>query len=566
MTDGCITHAGILTPGDDKQLTIKAKQKFIKDIKDELMFGTEGISSLFPCGDPVQANPFAGQLDLENEKKFPEFHKNVLGTYLEIAIKLDLESDFKILPICDPIAIGFKLGVKIKKPKFPDGFIAFLIPNPPLLALKMKKMPPPKLIAQFPSLITIPPKLPIPPIPNIKFPDFDALLDFKFAFWNPLVFPSFFGELVLNLPGLLLKLPNIPDLFAELCKLAQKAKLVGGPKAGTEEQSIVMIVAQKVLLKKVVEMVFILAVGTTIGSASAGITGGIGSVLGYDPPPDDSTEEPVSVRDTIVSYANDCIDFAWGPTDKRDEYAQKLLYVEYGDGNPADPSSAHSDKRAIGKQLTIAKLEEASSCGLLARACLFSGGASYVLNNKVDTSKQNPNVTLYYDFFQDRYEEGKAISSIIKAAYAKSATYNDQGEHIKNDLPPLKKGDVIIIYNPSKAGNEHAMVVVEDYKVGSFELVTVEGGQIDKSNKNRPTAIKKKTYSNSGTNPKLVIRVQSGSNNVLIGGRKILTLIDSEKLCTDDTGTNMSISNVSTEYRDVADGNDDTNPSQEIGV
>jgi len=564
MTDGCITHAGILTPGDNKQLTIKAKKKFIQEVKDELLFGTAGVSSLFPCGDPINANPFADQLDLENEKKFPEFHKNVLGTYLEIAIKLDLESDFKILPICDPISLGFKLGVNIKKPKFPDGFIPFLIPNPPLLALKLNKIPPLKLLAMFPSIPAIPPPIPIPPIPDIKIPDFDALLKFKLAFWT--AFPDFFANLVVGLPALLLKLPNIPDLFAELCKLAQDSKLAGGPAPGTEQQSIVMIVAQKVLLRKIVEMVFILAVGTTIGSAPAGITGGIGSTLGYDPPPDDSTEEPISVRDTIVSYANDCIDLAWGLPEKQDDYAQKLLYVEYGDGNPADPSSPHSDKRALGKKATIAKLKEASSCGLLARACLFSGGASYVFDNKVDTSKQNPKVLLYYDFFQDRYEDGRAISGIIKAAYAKDAALNEPGESIKNDLPPLKKGGVIIIYNPSKAGHDHAMVIVEDYKVGSFELVAVEGGQIDDSNKNRPTAIRKKTYSNTGTNPKLIMRVQGGSNNVLIGGRKILTLIDGEKLCTVEDGSNMQKSNGSSQYHDVTDGNDDTNQDQTAGV
>lgn len=556
---GCQVDAGIID--EQGNLTPKAKAKFIKDVKDQLTFGSDNLPSvpLFPCGPSIKPIQFASSLDLENEKKFPDFHKNILGSYQKIAQSLNMASDMKLLPICDPIAFGAKLGIKIKIPNFPGGFIPFMIPNPPLLAVKMKLMPPPKLLAKFPGIPAIPPPLPkfdLPP--NIKEPDFGTLFDYSLAY--SIGIPKFLLAIVAKIPQFALKLPNLPSLFSTMCDTAFSSKLFGD----VQPTSTMQIAATKVLTTKVVEMVFISAVGTTLGSASGGIVGGVGKLLGYSPP-EDGEEAAQSPRDLIVQYAKDCIDLSWGGGDDvQDQYAQRMLYVEYGGGDPAG-SGPHEDPRPIGKQATIARLKNQSSCGLLARACLFAGGASYVFDSKVNTSRQDPSVNLYYDFYKDRYPSNLAISGIIQSAEAKNATIPT----IKGDLPPLKKGDIIAVYLPGSSGKEHVMVVYEDYSPGSFDLVTVEGGQIDDGNKDengkpRPTAIHKKQYveskklpaNKSPIEPPFSFSVERGSGDVVLNGRKILRLIDGEILCTDTTGADMTRSNGS--IPDIAnDGNDD---------
>jgi len=527
---GCLVDAGII---DDKcKLTPKAKKKFIQAVKDELTFGTNNlpVPLLFPCGDPVPPNPFAAQLDLENEAKFPDFHKNILGAYEKIACSLNLKSDFKLLPICDPVALGAKLNVKIKV-SFPKGFIPYTIPNPPLLAVKLKVMPPPKLVAKFPSIPSVPPPLPkfeVPP--NIKAPDFSTLFDFSLAY--SIGIPKLLVNLVGQMPKLALKLPVLPELFKAVCELAFSSNVFGNIKP----ESIVQIVATKVLTTKVVEMVFIAAVGTTMGSASGGITGGIGRFLGYSPEEDEEEEPPLTPRDQIVSYALELEDTGYGQgEEKQDIYASHLLPVEY----PEPAKGPQADLRAIGKAKTLAILKEASSCGLVARACLANGGASYVMNSKVDTSKQDPSVNLYYDFFLDRYKIGSAIAGIYYAAKAKNAII----PYKTGDLPALKRGDIIIVEVRGTPGKEHVIVLVEDYIPGTLMMTTIEGGQPDSGNGNKPTAVKKKTYSNSKTVPKGSgnYSMYLGSNNeVIIAGRTVLALIDGEKLCTDSTGSDMS--------------------------
>ena len=71
MPNGCINHANILDEND--KLTIIAKKKFIDDVLTELYAGTP--STALQCGTPLQPNENAQQVDLSDEKKFPEFHK-----------------------------------------------------------------------------------------------------------------------------------------------------------------------------------------------------------------------------------------------------------------------------------------------------------------------------------------------------------------------------------------------------------------------------------------------------------------------------------------------------------
>lgn len=530
---GCQVDAGII---DDKcKLTPIARKKFIQAVIDELTFGTDNlpVPPLFPCGDPVPPFPWANQLkDLADEKKFPDFHKNILGSYEKIACALNLKSDFKLLPICCPISLGFALGINLNI-DFPNGFIPFLIPNLPLLALKLDLMPPPKLLAKFPSLPAIPPPLPkfdIPPA--IKLPDFDALFDFTLSF--ALGIPKLLAELVLKIPQLVLKLPTLPELFKLICDIAFKAGVFGN----ILPTSLVQITAIKVLTTKVVEMVFIAAVGTTLGSSPGGITGGVGKFLGYEPPKTTSEPQASTPRDKIVDYAKELVDTGYGQgTEKQTKYGSSLLPVEWVEPEPSTPEKP-SDPRALGKVKTLAVLKEASSCGLLARACLAKGGASYVGLNKVDTSKQDPSAKLYYDFFIDRYRTGFAIAGIIAAAKAKDAVI----PYSRGDLPKMKRGDLIIVTNKSHS-REHVIVLIEDYSPGSLTMTTVEGGQSDNGNENKPTMIRQKKYIHAVTVPKgsdnygMYINAQ---NTLYIAGRNVFYLIDGEKLCTNTVGSNMT--------------------------
>jgi hypothetical protein len=247
-----------------------------------------------------------------------------------------------------------------------------------------------------------------------------------------------------------------------------------------------------------------------------------------------------------------------------------LLYTEYGDGSPKNTlakDNAEYDPRVIGKKKAVEKASEASSCGMLARACCFAGGASYAFKYRGQPLlNKNSKINRYYDFFADEYRlidgVGIAISGILQAAKSKNAKLDIP----KHDLPALKKGDIIIVYDPKNSGREHVMILIEDYEPGSFHLVTVEGGQPDPDNKGRPTAIKKKEYK-STSDSDYVNKTEALSspygfevthNGIIkLSGRQIYALIDGEKLCTSSAGSNTTDPQ-STVGDDITDNNDPT--------
>ncbi len=551
-SQGVQYHAGIVKANET--LTQRAKDLFIEDVKKELLLGSDGFTPVFPCGPKINPNPFAELLDLENEEKYPDFHKNVLkGQYEKIAAAMNLRGGFMILPICDPFALAANLDIDLDiDVEFPDGFLEYLIPNLPKLAVDLDIMPPPKLAAKFPSLLTLPPEIPdfkIPPIPNPQL-DFSPGLnvDLQFA----LKLPALILKLIVQIPGLIIDLPGLPSA---ICKIIFDSGLFS-----IIPEATVRIVAYKVLLRKISEMTMIIAVGKVVGSSPQGITGGLGRKLGYDPPTDAQRKKPKNVRDKIIKYAKDCADLSWGDKGShedggtiREAYVQRLLYTEYGDGkrkDNLDRDDPERDDRVIGKKAAIDKASTASSCGMFARACAFAGGATYVFKYRGEPLiNKNDKIGRWYDFFTDEYRlvngSGIAISALIQAAKAKDAEIEKQ----KNDLPPVKKGDIIIVYDPKRNGREHVMVVGKDYDVGSYELVTYEGGQPDPKNKGRPTAVKKKSYKDpsssefkdksSALEPPYSFDVTRGGT-VLFSGRQVLTIIDGEKLCTNKVGGNTS--------------------------
>lgn len=564
---GCLYHAGILET--DEQLTQRAKDLFIEDIKKELTLGSDGFTPIFPCGPKIEPNPHAYLLELEDEKKFPDFHAQILkGQYEKIAGMLNLSGGFMILPICDPLALAFAMGIDVDlNISFPDGFLEYLIPNLPKLAVDLDLMPPVKLAAKFPGLLTLPPKLPvsftIPPIPKPAFA-FDPGLNIDLLF--PLKIPSVLLKLIAQLPSLILDLPNLPGA---VCNLVFKAGLFNVLPTAT-----VKIVAYKVLVKKISEMLMILAAGKVVGSSPVGVTGGLGTKLGYAPPVVDQNKKKNSPRDKIVNYAEDCVDLAWSDKSAskngtgQEQYVQRLLYTEYGDGARRDNLKNDDplyDPRVIGRKKCIDKASVQSSCGMLARAAAMAGGASYVFKYAGQPQlNKNQKVGRFYDFFTDEYRlingQGIAISALIQAAKAKDAVIPKQ----KNDLPALQKGDFIVVYDPKVNNREHVMLVAEDYEPGSLQLTTIEGGQSDPKNKNRPTAIRKKTYKDTNSQEfkekKNVLEPPYGftvtrRGIVQFSGREILTIIDGEKLCTSKTGSDTT-NPAKTIDHDIFDSND----------
>lgn len=573
--DSCQVHAGVIdTEGN---LTPGATKKFIDDVKEILAFGSANATStaLFPCGPEVPGNKFFEMLELDDQEKFPDFHKNILGLYRDIAQKMDAKSNLSLLPICCPVSLGYKLGVDIKL-QFPGEFAPFLIPNLPGLALKLDIMPPPKLAAKIPNILGAPPPIPSFDLDLPEYPKFFTLKDFMFAF--TLAMPEFMMSLVTKMPELALKLPNLPSLFNTICQTAFDSKIFGDIKP----ESTVQAVATKVLTRKVVEMSFIVAVGVTLGSSPNGITGGLGKFLGYQPPEDDKQfDESEYIRNKIADYALACAGMKWSDTSDedvdKDDYVTRLMYTE--SQSNIGKTEDQKDPRAIGYVWARDKCKDMSSCGLLVRAALFAGGASCTFTYKgnlelarVNTkAAKNTNTRLYYDFFSDEYRTigsfgGIAIAAIIQAARIKNAFITVEKE-IVLELPALKKGDVIITYNPQIAGKEHAILVAKDYEPGGT-LTTVEGGQTDVNNDKKPTMIKKKLWS-FGTKPAKFADIEkkffldvNAPYDVIISGRKILCIIDGEKICKNKTGSSWSLPAATIDSSIASDNNDPNDHGQ----
>ena len=278
----CQVDAGILN--NDGELTEAAKQKIIKEVKNEITFGTANMPKpIISCGPNVPPQPNAEALDLEDRSKFPDFHEKALNIYRSIANFLNFEGQFMFAPLVyDPIAIGAALDApNIPDIKFPEEFIPLALGGPatiptlaPLLGLDPIKLP-----DQIASLIV--PKVPSLSIPSfntdiVKFP---ALAAFELKPYVPIngipPIVSTFIELALKIPTLL------PDLlrfnFDGACETVINAGLFGDVVQGATMQ----VALAKALSRATVECIIIAIVGATVGSSAQGITGGLGQVFGY---------------------------------------------------------------------------------------------------------------------------------------------------------------------------------------------------------------------------------------------------------------------------------------------
>lgn len=450
----CMHDAGIL---QNEKLSPGAKKKFIDEVKNELVLGTAGVPAPpLPCGPKIDANPFAEQLDLANEEKFPEFHKNVLGMYEQIALKLDAQSSFSMLPICCPVSLGVALDADVPSLKFPDEFLIYGFALP-LLAMKLGFDVPVDLALKFPQVLVPIPKIPPFDIPALEF--------------DPLAFPELFkfNAALAGLPPALALV--IPQLFAKMPQLAVgilsfdlkpfcDAVLAAKPFGDFDPNSaIVWVVAMKVLARKTAECVLIRVVGTTLGSSSGGIVGGLGAFLGYNPPPSPKTSGSGKPRDKIVKAAKAASDTSLGkdleqissrPPDKlRLTYTSFLLPTEVDDGKKGKAVAA------------VKKAKDIPVGPLFARACLFRGGTT--------------------DDFYVKDAPSNLSSKLSSLASNKKAKISITS----NDFPKLKKGDIVICNNAS-------IVLLEDYTEGiSGKFSGVLAGLPDPKNDDRPTLIKR---------------------------------------------------------------------------
>jgi hypothetical protein len=295
----------------DKKLTEKAKKKFIDEVKDIIKFGTEGIpperKPPFSAGAPM---PPAGEdaakalNDLENENKFPDFHKNTLGLYEKIANALDTPGNFSLLPaIADPIALAGKLGANIEPPDFPAGFIPYFTGNlVPLLSADLVKAGkaeftiPAKLAAKLPALVgvplppkfEIPPSLPIPSTVTIA-PSPSAEISPCLAKVPPVIpqnalstlfatnaavaegVPKLVAQVITKIPNIVTKLPNINDALGEICGIVRDSGMFGDIK----QTSVTQMASSIVLARKTTECIMLNALANTIGTAPGSVTSGI---------------------------------------------------------------------------------------------------------------------------------------------------------------------------------------------------------------------------------------------------------------------------------------------------
>lgn len=305
---GVMQHVGIL--GNDKKLTDTAKKKFIQEVKDVLRYGTEGLppdkKPAFPCGGalPPAREEVANALnDLEDEKKFPDFHKNILGTYENIANSLDADGNFNLLPaIADPIAVAGKLGANIEPPDFPAGFTPYFTGNlvtklseDLVKAGKVEFTLPPKLASKLPALVgapkppsfQVPPKMIIPPSVTIVSPttEISSCLAkvppvtpqnalFTLAAIQTSVAtgtPKLAAQVIAKIPSIVAKLANINDAVGEICGLVRDSGLFGQIESTSVTQQAVSIV----LSRKTSECIMLNALANTVGSAPGSATTGV---------------------------------------------------------------------------------------------------------------------------------------------------------------------------------------------------------------------------------------------------------------------------------------------------
>jgi len=362
---GCLVDSGILNP--DKTLTATAKQNFIQEVKELVIYGSNGLPNPLPftCGDPLPPNSDLRieDYDLENEEKWASFHRDIIkNKYEKFAASLDVESAQSLLPIiADPIALAGKFGIELPELPFPDGYIPYfsglLLPKfvldllkadipdyflPPLLAAKLPEfisLPSPPSIT--PLIPTFAPPFPgVPNIPSPNLPSIPALgladlvaVDIALAEQIPKLLADLIGEM----PKLLLKLPDIGSVFSDLCKKIRDSGVFGK----TEPHETVKQAIDTVLSRKLMACIFLAAVGSTVGVSPGSMGPAISKEILKESPPPKPPQTPASTTRPVDLVARRARSLGSGEGisygNNGSAYVNSLFYYEaasatYGEG------------------------------------------------------------------------------------------------------------------------------------------------------------------------------------------------------------------------------------------
>lgn len=515
--------AGVLELGGST-LTKGARYRFIEDVRDAMRLGSGWDPVFFrPCGPEIP--PAIGEIpDLHDITLYPDFHKNYVTKYEEMAQKLNIEGMMPFAPIVfDPIAIAAKLNLNIPAVKF--GEYPSLLFNVPKLLLKLELTPKdlPSFVAKLPS-IGIPPS-PFPPqfpVPSIDLPDFpvvslpDLLPDLLNFFVSLTLIPLKIPTLLT--PSILLNLLTLK--FSSLC--TEVLKILPTPRG---PNPILALAVYKVLAVKLTECIVLDVVGLTMGAASGGIVGSIGAELGYVPPPADESKT-TPIRDKIVNFAKSADGLSYSKN--REDYTITLFPdMTYKNDDSIGDIGTSLDRDENGnpgkagkpKPIAISLAKTSSSCGIFARAVCLAAGASGDV------------------YFDKEYQIGTAISGLLSVARKRKALVFDR---IKGDktVKSFKRGDLIFVGDESKKYPFHVEIALEDFNGDLSQKVEgIGGGALDEGNKSPDGSYYGSKI--SSTSYGFSIKSVDGYNKLTFTGpqndlsssqRPLLAIVDVEKL------------------------------------
>lgn len=479
---GCLVDAGILNP--DKTLSQNAKDNFIKEVKEIVVYGSAAAPSpsLFPCGDEIPPMPGATfeNFKLEDETIYGSFHRDILkNKYEKFAAALDVESTHSLLPlIADPLALAGKLGADLPVPSFPDGFIPYftglLIPKlsldlfdagipdylfPPALAAKLPEfISIPQPPALFPLPAALPPPIPgvtPPPLPEVtppEFPDIPQLSDLtipqiptppvELALGELLsvdtaivtTIPKLLGGLIADIPKLVLKLTDLPSLFSDICKKVSESGIFGEEKENEKLKKIY----NRVLSKKLSSCLFTAALASTIGSGKGSVSSAVSEKatnVPALPSPPPTKADVLSWQERIKQKSDQCAGLSYGGD--KENYVQTLFYVEY-----INSTLASNNVSVYGKPVIPARLPEKGSKYQYQEDLVEAFSANLISGtnfrgnvNEMGEANQY-GVEDSYGFYKYVLELGRTDSSC--ALFARSCLYSagSKNEFMMSQYPP----------------------------------------------------------------------------------------------------------------------------------
>ena len=286
---GTLTDAGIIIDGKVPDESFAA---YVNDVIKMLQSG----NGIFPqgviCNKEVKPNPAAKDLDLNNKKSFPDFHRIWRPRFEKMVLALDTPGDFQLaknglIPLIDPTALATFLGAKPANLTIPEillqmttGLPPLMVPGPgPVAYFALNLDPSAFSPADAPGMLlkildAIKPIPPLPPIPSLPNP---ILLKFgyteQFNFDLALALAPMTTHLKLMMPALLLE--NMPGLFAKLAQgdiIGSFVKFMCDQISADQPKSMstsdIEIAAQQILQQYQVKYQTISFVGQLIGSGA----------------------------------------------------------------------------------------------------------------------------------------------------------------------------------------------------------------------------------------------------------------------------------------------------------